>query len=55
MNKIPLLSILVPTHNRSKYAYFCISTILKMNDERFELIVSDTSTDTELFNLLNIE
>jgi glycosyltransferase involved in cell wall biosynthesis len=55
MNKIPLLSIVVPTHNRSKYAYFCISTILKMNDERFELIVSDTSTDTELFNLLNIE
>ena len=53
MNKTPLLSIVVPTHNRAKYAFFCISAILKMNDERFELIVSDTSTNTELYDCLS--
>ena len=53
MNKRPILSIVVPTHNRAKYAFFCISTILKLNDERVELIVSDTSTNTELYDRLS--
>lgn len=51
----PILSITVPTHNRAQYAFFCISTILKINDDRFELIVSDTSTNTELFDRLSDE
>lgn len=50
---IPLLSVVVPTHNRSKYAYHCISTILSIDDSRFELIVSDTSTNDLLYELLN--
>lgn len=49
----PILSIVVPTHNRSQYAYFCILTILNIEDDRFELVVSDTSTNTELFDKLN--
>jgi glycosyltransferase involved in cell wall biosynthesis len=49
----PILSVVVPTHNRSQYAYFCILSILNIKSDKFELIVSDTSTDTKLFDLLN--
>jgi glycosyltransferase involved in cell wall biosynthesis len=47
-----LLSIVIPTHNRSQYAYYSISSILQLNDSRIELVVSDTSTDNKLYQLL---
>lgn len=45
MNK--LLSIVIPTHNRGKYAKHAIMSILNMNLD-IELVVSDTSLETDL-------
>lgn len=44
----PLLSVVIPTHNRAKYAIHAIRSILSMRDGRLELVVSDTSTDNLL-------
>lgn len=43
-----LLSIAIPTHNRAKYAIHAIKSILAINSQKLELVVSDTSTDGEL-------
>jgi len=43
-----LLSIAIPTHNRSKYAIYAIQSILAINSQELELVVSDTSTDGAL-------
>lgn len=44
----PLLSVVMPTHNRARYAMHAIESVLGQGDERLELVVSDTSTDGEL-------
>ena len=44
----PLLSVVIPTHNRAKYAIHAIHSILSIDDARLELIISDTSTDNLL-------
>lgn len=44
----PLLSVVIPTHNRAKYAIHAIRSILSFDDARLELVVSDTSTDNVL-------
>lgn len=49
----PLLSVVIPTHNRSQYAYFAIRSILSIEDNRLELVVSDTSGDDKLWLMLN--
>ncbi len=49
----PLLSIVIPTHNRAKYAYDAILSILEINDDRLELVVSDTSTNSALKEILS--
>jgi len=49
----PLLSIVIPTHNRSKYAIFSIQSILKFQQVGIELIISDTSTDDLLEKLVS--
>lgn len=43
-----LLSVVIPTHNRARYAGPAIRSILTIDDPRLELVVSDTSTDGEL-------
>lgn len=48
----PLLSIVVPTHNRSKYAVKCIEAVLTIDARNIELVVSDTSTDSKLHDVL---
>lgn len=50
---IPLLSIVIPTHNRARYAISAISSILAITDPYLELVVSDTSTDGELSSWMN--
>lgn len=55
MSTLPLLSIAIPTHNRSQYAIHSIRCILRLDDERIELVVSDTSTDNKLSQLLRHE
>ena len=44
----PLLSVVMPTHNRARYAIHAIESVLSQGDESLELVVSDTSTDGEL-------
>ncbi len=45
---LPLLSVVIPTHNRARYAVHAIESVLSQGDERLEVVVSDTSTDGEL-------
>ncbi|WIX01061.1 glycosyltransferase [Pseudomonas sp. AR5] len=48
----PILSVAIPTHNRSQYAISSIKSILSIDDPRLQLVVSDTSTDGKLRALL---
>lgn len=41
----PLLSIIVPTRNRAQYAVPMIRSILAMEGDEFELVISDNSDD----------
>lgn len=45
---VPLLTIVIPTHNRARYAIPAIQSILALADPRLEVVVSDTSTSGEL-------
>jgi glycosyltransferase involved in cell wall biosynthesis len=51
----PLLSVVIPTHHRSHYAYYAIRSILSIRDNRIEVVVSDTSGDDKLFTMLSLE
>lgn len=44
----PLLSVLVATRNRQRYAFALIQDILSWADEQVELVVSDNSENAEL-------
>jgi len=44
----PLLSVVVPTHNRARYATHAIRSVLAIPADDLELVVHDTSEDTEL-------
>lgn len=46
-----ILSIVIPTHNRCRYARYSIMSILEMNLD-VELVVSDTSVDDDLMNFV---
>ncbi|UPH70236.1 glycosyltransferase [Abyssibius alkaniclasticus] len=48
MTKPPILSIVMPTHNRAQYAGPAIAGILDYPSRDFELVVSDTSSDGRL-------
>lgn len=44
----PLLSVVIPTHNRAQYAIHAIRSLLAIDDSRLEVVVTDTSTDARL-------
>lgn len=46
-NEMPLLSIIIPTHNRSKYAIKTINSLLTIDGE-IEIVVTDTSEDDKI-------
>jgi hypothetical protein len=48
MPNVPLLSILVPTKNRSECARHAIASILSFQDRDFELVVHDNGADGKL-------
>lgn len=48
MTKPPILSIVMPTHNRAQYAGSAIAAILAYPAGDYELLVSDTSSDGRL-------
>ena len=41
----PVVSIVVPTHNRSRYAIRCVESLLAIPSDRIEVVVHDTSND----------
>ena len=45
MNNNYLVSIVVPTHNRSKYAISCIESLLEIPSQEVQVVVHDTSND----------
>jgi glycosyltransferase involved in cell wall biosynthesis len=47
-NSKPLLSIIIPTRDRAKYAIPAIRSILSFPSDRFELVVQDNSTNDVL-------
>lgn len=49
----PLISVIIPVRNISKYIYESISSILKQSFENFELIVIDDNSDDATKNILN--
>lgn len=50
---MPLLSVVVPTHNRSDYAISCIEAVLGFETADLELVMTDTSSDQHLFGKLH--
>lgn len=48
----PVLSIVIPTKNRAKYAISTIKGILAWTSSEFELVVQDNGTSTELADAL---
>jgi hypothetical protein len=40
-----LLSIVIPTHNRSCYAVACVQSLLEIDSRQFQVVVHDTSDD----------
>lgn len=50
---MPLLSLVVPTHNRARYAKACIASVLSFEEPELQLVVTDTSTDRELYRWLH--
>ncbi|MGV0055312.1 glycosyltransferase family 2 protein [Stutzerimonas sp. 381-2] len=43
-----LVTVVVPTHNRSKYAISCIKSVLEIASEQLQIAVHDTSDDEGL-------
>lgn len=50
---MPILSVIVPTHNRAKYALPTVQALLALSPA-LEVVVSDTSTDNELSDAIAI-
>ncbi|MDD3182165.1 MAG: glycosyltransferase family 2 protein [Alphaproteobacteria bacterium] len=44
----PLLSVVIPTHNRARYARYAIESILSIKSPLLQLVVHDTSVSDEL-------
>lgn len=44
----PLVSVVIPTHNRAKYTFHSIVSLLHINSSNLEVIVSDTSSSDDL-------
>src|SRR3989442_1324408 len=45
---MPILSVVIATHNRSNYAIHAAKSVLSIASESIELIIHDTSTDGKL-------
>jgi glycosyltransferase involved in cell wall biosynthesis len=48
----PLLSIIIATKNRQKYALSAVDSILSLNDDRIEVVIQDNSDDRNLSAML---
>lgn len=52
---MPIVSVIVPTHNRAKYAKHCIGAVLAVTSDDLQLVMTDTSTDLDLYDWLHAE
>ncbi len=52
INNNPLLSIVIPTKNRSNYVISAVKSILGIDDKRLQLVIQDNSNINYLNNLL---
>lgn len=52
MDNKPLLSILIPTKNREEYTLSVVQQILRLEDDRFQLVIQDNSNSDLLNKLL---
>jgi glycosyltransferase involved in cell wall biosynthesis len=50
-----LLSVVVPTHNRADYAISCIAAVLGFDTSNLQLVMTDTSTDRRLYDILHAD
>src|SRR5690349_17226070 len=50
---IPLLSIVIATKNRQKYAIHAVESILSLNDDRIEVVIQDNSDIADLSSRLS--
>ena len=48
----PLLSIVIPTRNRAKYAISCLRSLLSVPDRDIEIVMQDNSDDYELADFI---
>lgn len=48
MNKSPLLSVVIATKNRQKYALSAVESILSLKDDRLEVVIQDNSDEQTL-------
>jgi len=48
MNRAVLVSIVIPTHNRSRYAMHAIANVLSIPSDEIQLVVHDSSDDDAL-------
>ena len=49
----PLLSILIPTKNREKYAIKVVANILNIKDDRFQVVIQDNSESKVLESMIS--
>jgi len=49
-----LLSIIVPTRNRTYYAFETAKQVLSIRDEKIQLVIQDNSDSNDLFKMLNV-
>lgn len=52
MKKEFLLSVVIPTKDRQKYALHAVEQIMSFNDKRIEVVVHDNSTNNLLSNMI---
>jgi glycosyltransferase involved in cell wall biosynthesis len=54
LEETTLLSIIIPTRNRSEYAISAVRSILSMSSDKFELVIQDNSDNDELQDFLKV-
>ena len=54
MDRKPLLSIIIATKDRQKYAFSAVESIKSLNDDRIEIVIQDNSIDNSLEKMLAI-
>ncbi|MHC1682480.1 MAG: glycosyltransferase [Clostridiaceae bacterium] len=52
INELPLVSVLIPTYNQTKYLEFAIESVLNQTYKNLEVIICDDSTNSEVADFI---